>query len=63
MDKIEILEEYLTKVRYSRLSKNLQAIILYDIIQDQLSPKSFVKICYQKNTELRYFQQEKLMLL
>lgn len=32
IDKIEILEEYLTKIKSSRLGNNLQAIILYDII-------------------------------
>lgn len=36
IDKIEMLEEYLTKVESSRLSDNPQAIILYDIIQDRL---------------------------
>ncbi len=34
--KIEMSEEYLTKVESSYLSDNPQAIILYDIIQDQL---------------------------
>ncbi len=34
--KIEMPEEYLTKVESSRLGDNPQAIILCDIIQDQL---------------------------
>ncbi len=36
MDEIEMLKELLTKVEYSRLSKNPQVIILCDIIQDRL---------------------------
>ncbi len=36
ISKIEISEEHLTKVEFSRLGNNLQAIILYDIIQDRL---------------------------
>ncbi len=36
MDEIEILDELLTKVEYNSLSKNLEVIILYDIIQDRL---------------------------
>ncbi len=34
--KIEMLEEYLTKVESIHLSDNPQAILLYDIIQDRL---------------------------
>ena len=30
--KMEMLEEYLTKIKSSHLGNNLQAIILYDII-------------------------------
>ncbi len=36
IDKIKISEEYLTEVESNCLDNNLQAIILYDIIQDQL---------------------------
>ena len=35
IDKIEMFEEYLTKLKYNCLSKNLQAIILYNIIQNR----------------------------
>ncbi len=37
IDKIEMLEKLLTKVEFSRLNNHLQAIILYDIIQDWFS--------------------------
>lgn len=36
IDEIEMSEEHLTEVEYSRLGKNPQAIMLCDIIQDRL---------------------------
>lgn len=36
-DKIKMLEKFLTKIEKDRFGKNPQAIILCDIIQDQLS--------------------------
>lgn len=36
IDEIEMSEKHLTKLKYNWFSKNPQAIILYDIIQDRL---------------------------
>lgn len=44
MNKIEILEEYLTQVKYDCLRENSYAIILYNIIQNRLSPNHLQRI-------------------
>lgn len=48
IDKIEMSEKHLTEVEYSRLSKNPQAIILYDIIQDWLFLNPLQRVIVKK---------------
>ena len=43
-----MLEEYLTKIKYSRLGNNPQAIILYEIIQDWLSLNHLQRVVVEK---------------
>ncbi len=48
IDKIEMSEKLLTKVKYSCLSENSQFIILCNIIQDRLSPNYLQRVVVKK---------------
>lgn len=48
IDKIEMSEEYLTKIKYNRLNKNSQAVILYNNIQNWLFLNHLQKVVVEK---------------